>query len=71
MKETLIDILICPECKGKFNLKVFNKKANGKILDGVLICSKNKHWYPIIFGIPRIFVGSYRDIVYKQYLKLF
>ena len=55
----------------KFNLKVFAKEANGEILDGILICSKSRHQYPIIFGIPKIFVGGYRNIVYKQYANFF
>ena len=67
MKKSLLDILCCPDCKSTFNLQVFNQKTNGEILDGVLICSANRHWYPVIFGIPRIFMGSYRENIRNQY----
>lgn len=71
MKKSLIDILICPECKSRFNLEVFNEGVNDEVLDGLLTCFKNKHWYPIISGIPRIFVSGYRNIAYKQYSDYF
>ncbi|MFH1507992.1 MAG: methyltransferase domain-containing protein, partial [Candidatus Omnitrophota bacterium] len=71
MKKSLVDILICPDCKAKFNLEVFNQEIGGEVLDGVLICSKNKHWYSVISGIPRVFIGKYREVIYQRHKDYF
>jgi len=48
--------LICPQCKGDLDLKVFSKKKN-KIKEGKYICRKCDKEYPIINFVPR-FVES-------------
>jgi len=53
MKKDLMDILVCPVCKGKLTLTV--EKENGKeIVSGSLFCNKCKVTYPIVEGIPNL-----------------
>jgi uncharacterized protein YbaR (Trm112 family) len=51
MKYTLLDILVCPVCKGKLELKV-EAEEKGEIVSGSLTCPKCGVTYPIKDGIP-------------------
>ncbi len=55
MKKRLLDLIVCPICKGNLNLTIFKTEIgkNPEISDGLLHCKCNS-WYPIIRGIPRI-----------------
>jgi len=71
MKLSLMDILICPECKGSLKLHPFGEEKGEsgikEVTDGVLTC-KCRRWYPIIGGIPRMLPDSLRDSqVEKRY----
>jgi uncharacterized protein YbaR (Trm112 family) len=46
-----MDILVCPVCKGKLELKV-DKEEGGEIVSGGLFCPCCKVHYPINEGIP-------------------
>ncbi|MEW6304438.1 MAG: methyltransferase domain-containing protein [Verrucomicrobiota bacterium] len=51
-----LQYLICPECRGDFNLSA--QQANGDVVEsGSLICQKCTRAYPIVKGIPH-FVPS-------------
>lgn len=52
MKEKLLDILVCPDCKNNFKLTVFFRKDE-EVIDGLLNCQCG-NYFPIINGIPRI-----------------
>lgn len=51
MKESILEILVCPVCKGKLELKGAEKSGN-EIASGSLFCSKCNYDYPIKEGIP-------------------
>lgn len=59
MRERLLEILRCPDCKEKLTLTAF-ESADGEISDGVLYCSA-KHVFPIAGGIPRMLPSSFSD----------
>jgi uncharacterized protein YbaR (Trm112 family) len=53
MKKELMDILVCPVCKGKLALTVIQE--NGKeIVSGSLYCGKCNVRYPIEETIPNL-----------------
>ena len=53
MKKKLLDILVCPVCKGELKLTVDNEKGD-EILTGSLYCGKCRVIYPIVDGIPHL-----------------
>lgn len=53
MDARLLDILVCPVCKGPL---VFDKKAQE------LICNPDKLAYPIRDGIPIMWADEARDL---------
>ena len=53
MKRELNDILVCPICKGKLELKVVAEEG-GEIITGSLRCPKCDIDYPIEDSIPNL-----------------
>jgi SAM-dependent methyltransferase len=53
MKQDLLDILCCPECRGELKLK------SGDFHDGELLCATCSIIYPIRKDIPRVLPISY------------
>ena len=65
MKEALLDILICPDCKGALTLEdPVREPEIGEILDGTLRCIPCDHVFPIDRGIPCLITdaASQKDI---------
>ena len=53
MKRELMDILVCPVCKGKLELKV-KEEDETEIVSGSLYCPKCDMHYPIVDTIPNL-----------------
>ena len=53
MKTELMDILVCPVCKGKLKLDVQNEEK-GEVIIGNLSCTTCNLHYPISDGIPNM-----------------
>jgi 2-polyprenyl-3-methyl-5-hydroxy-6-metoxy-1,4-benzoquinol methylase/uncharacterized protein YbaR (Trm112 family) len=53
MRETLVEKLVCPYCRSRFELGVFSNNGND-VEEGVLRCRTCREIYPIIQGVPRI-----------------
>ena len=53
MKRELIDILACPVCKGKLELKI-DEENDTEIATGSLHCRNCDVRYPISEGIPNL-----------------
>jgi uncharacterized protein YbaR (Trm112 family) len=53
MKRELIDILACPVCKRKLELKIDDENET-EIVTGSLYCRKCDVRYPISEGIPNL-----------------
>ena len=47
--------------KQDLDLKIFAKKADGEILEGLLTCSGCGRYYPIVYGIPIMTPDEYRE----------
>jgi uncharacterized protein YbaR (Trm112 family) len=53
MKKDLMNILVCPVCKGKLTLTV-EKENEKEIVTGSLFCKKCNVTYPIADTIPNL-----------------
>ena len=53
MKESIMEIIVCPVCKGSLELTVTDRK-DADIVSGSLLCVKCNHSYPIQEGIPNL-----------------
>ena len=60
MRHDLMEILVCPLCKGELTLTV-EKEEDGEILSGKLVCPACKETYPIDDGIPNMLPPDLRD----------
>ena len=53
MKKELMDILVCPVCKGKLELSV-EEEGEKEIVTGSLYCQSCNVKYPIVDTIPNL-----------------
>jgi len=60
MKKELMDILVCPVCKGELKLSV-DEENEAEIVTGSLHCSKCDVTYPIVETIPNLLPPEQRD----------
>ena len=60
MKRELMDILVCPVCKGKLELTV-EEENEKEIVAGSLYCRKCNVHYPIVETIPHLLPADQRD----------
>lgn len=61
MTDSLLKKLCCPVDKQDLDLKIFVKKEDGGILEGLLTCSGCQRYYPIVYGIPIMTPDEYRE----------
>ena len=59
MKRDLMDILVCPLCKGELTLTV-DKEEDGEIVEGSLHCAACDETYPIEDSIPNLLPPALR-----------
>ena len=52
MKRELMDILVCPLCKGELELTV--EEENEEVVTGSLYCPQCQVNYPIVDSIPNL-----------------
>jgi len=60
MKRELMDILVCPVCKGELRLTV-EEENEEEIVSGTLRCDKCKVDYPILDTIPNLLPPEQHD----------
>jgi len=60
MKRELMDILVCPVCKGELRLTV-EEENEEEIVSGALRCDKCKVDYPILDTIPNLLPQEQHD----------
>jgi len=58
----LLDILVCPVCKGPLHRERDGAAADGTPLDGELICRADRLAFPIRDGIPVMLVDEARRL---------
>lgn len=59
MKRDLMDILVCPICKGGLTLTV-DREEDGEIVEGALYCAACDETYPIEDTIPNLLPPALR-----------
>ncbi len=60
MKRDLMDILVCPVCKGSLGLTV-QEEDEKEIITGSLYCKACDEHYPIADSIPNLLPPDLRD----------
>ena len=60
MKRELMDILVCPVCKGELELTV-EEENEQEVVAGSLYCSRCDVKYPIENAIPNLLPPDQRD----------
>ena len=60
MKKELMDILVCPVCKGELELSVAEEDEK-EIVTGSLYCQKCNEHYPIVDTIPNLLPPDLRS----------
>ena len=60
MKRSLLDILVCPMCKGDLTLAV-DEEGDAEIVSGALHCTSCGLDYPIEDTIPNLLPPEMRD----------
>jgi len=53
MKRELVDILVCPVCRGELELSVGEENGQ-EVVTGSLYCRKCDEHYPIVDTIPHL-----------------
>ncbi|MGD9934671.1 MAG: methytransferase partner Trm112 [Dehalococcoidia bacterium] len=61
MAPDLLDILVCPMCKGTLTLEASETRDDGDVLRGKLRCAECRETYPIEDGIPNLLPPDMRD----------
>ncbi len=59
MRRKLMDILVCPTCRGQLILKV-KEERDGEIIEGSLSCKSCDDVYPIEDTIPNMLPPALR-----------
>ncbi len=61
MQPALLELLVCPPCSEGLVLYPFSTdpSADDEVEEGLLVCKKCGHPYPIVEGIPRLLPNSY------------
>lgn len=60
MRQDLMEILVCPMCKGDLQLTV-DREDGEEIVEGKLVCTQCNETYPIEDGIPNMLPPDLRD----------
>jgi uncharacterized protein YbaR (Trm112 family) len=60
MKPELMDILVCPVCKGRLTLTV-TREEDSEVVEGSLHCSACDETYPIEDAIPNLLPPDLRS----------
>jgi len=58
MKQKLLDILCCPQCKDALQPIPIAVEGD-EVLEGILWCACGQ-WFPVMAGVPRMFVSAVR-----------
>lgn len=60
MRQDLMEILVCPVCKGDLTLRI-DAVEGDEVLTGELHCAACDQRYPITDGIPNLLPPEIRD----------
>jgi uncharacterized protein YbaR (Trm112 family) len=60
MKKSIMNILVCPNCKKDLMLNV-TKENDDEVIEGILSCNDCSGIYPINDGIPNLLPSDLQD----------
>lgn len=60
MRDNLLEYIVCPVCKGELTLETI-LSDNEVISEGILRCRYCRKDYPVISGVPRLFLDKLSD----------
>ena len=60
MKKSLMDILVCPMCKGDLTLEITTEHSE-EVIEGYISCESCKEQFPIEDSIPNLLPPALRD----------
>ncbi len=60
MRRELMDILVCPVCKGTLELNIV-REEDDDVVEGDLVCPACDECYPIENGIPNLLPPDLRE----------
>lgn len=66
MEKDLMDILRCPEDKGRLELDIDEEDEDGEVLEGTLTCQECSHAYPIDEGIPNLLPPDLQEEIEEE-----
>lgn len=66
MTDSLLNKLCCPIDKQDLKLKIFVKKEDGSVFEGLLTCPQCGRYYPIVYGIPIMTPDEYRELALEE-----
>lgn len=59
MRKELVEIVCCPDCKARLELKGATEDDHGDVVSGVLHCKPCAFDFPIEEGIPNLLPKEY------------
>lgn len=61
MRDDLLELVCCPDCRGDLRLQDPARDAGGEIVSGRLVCGSCGHSFPIEDGIPNLLPKSIEE----------
>jgi uncharacterized protein len=61
MSPDLMEILVCPVCKGELELEATKERDDGEVVEGTIRCAACNEKYPIEDGIPNMLPPDMRE----------
>ncbi|HEX8709478.1 MAG TPA: methyltransferase domain-containing protein [Pyrinomonadaceae bacterium] len=70
MKESLLQIIVCPLCKGTLTCRSFEEEKPGELTSGLISCGCGTS-YPLIGGIPRLLPPALQSMLWEMHPDFF
>src|SRR5215471_6773121 len=71
MNNRLLELIVCPECKGALSVEILKDNAEGVINEGALRCLLCGRVYPVIGGVPRLLPDSLIGNLFRYHRDFF
>jgi SAM-dependent methyltransferase len=71
MKETLLQLIVCPMCGEGLSCESFEPGAKDAIAEGLLSCAACGTSYPVIKGIPRLLPPALQSMLWNMHPEFF
>lgn len=71
MKQSLLQIIVCPLCHARLRAENFEETDSGEIESGLVICDPCGTRYPLIGGIPRLLPPELQSMLWEMHPDFF